>query len=287
MKFTDKLKTKVKSDSSVLCVGLDPDPSRIPDFILHRHDDINDAILDLCTIVIDESSDHCVAFKPNLAFFEALGTKGIEVFEKLCAYIPQQHIIIADAKRGDIGNTASKYRQAFFDTWKCDSVTLSPLMGIETITPFLTDERFGIFVLTLTSNPGATEFLMRPFEGYDMMAEFIADKLSKLNQSFPGHAGMVVGATHTEVLPNILRHYPDATLLIPGVGSQGGDIQILADALRGHAGIPLVNVSRGIMYGAVPAATEESELRSNIRNRAKSFQQSLLPITNNYLSNVN
>lgn len=287
MKFTEKLKSAVKSSSSILCVGLDPDPSRIPEYILNRHENITDAVLEFCTIIIDESAEYCVAFKPNLAFFEALGTRGIEVFGKLCERIPSQHIIIADAKRGDIGNTASKYRQAFFDTWKCDAVTLSPLMGFETITPFLTDERFGVFVLTLTSNPGAKDFLMRPFEGYDMMAEFIAANLEKHNHSFPGHAGLVVGATHPDLLQKVLKHYPDATLLIPGIGTQGGDIQVLIGAVEHHRGIPLINVSRGIMYGAVPAATEESQLRENIHNRAKSYQQSLLPITHNYLSKLN
>ena len=283
MKFTEKLKSAVQTNSSVLCVGLDPDPSRIPDYILHRHDDITDAVLEFCTIVIDESSDYCAAFKPNLAFFEALGTRGIGVFEKLCERISPQHIIIADAKRGYIGNTASKYRQAFFDTWKCDSITLSPLMGFETITPFLTDDRFGVFVLALTSNPGAKDFFMRPFEGYNMMAEFIAANLAKHNQTFPGHAGLVVGATHPELLQKILCHYPDATLLIPGVGTQGGDLQELISALKHHRGIPLVNVSRGIIYGSIPAATIESQLRENIRKRAKSYQKSLLPLTELYL----
>lgn len=280
MIFTEKLKKSIQFTKSVLCVGLDPVYERIPTFITDKYGDSPESIFEFCKIVIEETSNYAAAYKPNLGFFEAYGSEGIGVFEQILSIIPSDKIIVADAKRGDIGNTASRYRDAFFGNWKCDSVTLSPLMGFETITPFLTDERFGTYVLTLTSNPGSSNFMLKPFDGFDTMSEYIASGLAALTETFPGHAGMVVGATRTSDFKSILKLHPTANLLIPGVGAQGGNINELTKALKSHQGIPLINVSRGIIYGSDTDTSSESRVRDGIRNRAKTFHKDLNPIYN-------
>jgi orotidine-5'-phosphate decarboxylase len=276
--FSEKLKASIQATQSVLCVGLDPVYERIPSFICEKFGDTPESIFEFCKIVIEESSSYTAAYKPNLAFFEAYGSDGIKVFEQILSIIPADKIIIADAKRGDIGNTAARYRDAFFSRWKCDSVTLSPLMGYETITPFMTDERFGAYVLTLTSNPGSSNFMLKPFDGFATMSEYIASSLAELTDKFPGHGGMVVGATRTADFKSILKLHPKANLLIPGVGAQGGDILELSNALKGHHGIPLINVSRGIIYGSDTDTLSESHVRDGIRNRTISFHKELTPI---------
>jgi len=276
--FTEKLKASILSTQSVLCVGLDPVFERMPSFISESSGDTAESIYKFCKIIIEETSPYAAAFKPNLGFFEAYGSDGIKVFEQLLSLIPSDKIIVADAKRGDIGNTATRYRDAFFKRWNCDSVTLSPMMGFETITPFLTDERFGTFVLTLTSNPGSSNFMLKPFDGFATMSEYIASSLAELTDKFPGHAGMVVGATRTADFKSILKLHPNANLLIPGIGAQGGDIQDLTDALNDHQGYPLINVSRGIMYGSDVDTSSELNVRNGIRERAVYFHNDLNPI---------
>lgn len=284
MKFTEKLHHAVKSRNTVLCVGLDPDPARIPEFIRRRHNTTSAIVTEFCKLVIDATRDLVVAYKPNMAFFEALGSEGIRSFESLVQRIPDDVISIADAKRGDIGNTASKYAEAYFKTWKCDSVTLSPLMGFETLDPFLTDFTKGIFTLTLTSNPGANDFLMKPFAGFGMMAEFIAHELSKRNGVSSGHPGMVIGATRPELVQKVINHYSDATLLIPGVGAQGGDVLELQEALSKHHGLPIVNVSRAILYAAETKTDED--FKKMIRDATLSYIDTLKPLTHQSLGNL-
>lgn len=285
MKFTEKLHTAVQSRNTILCVGLDPDPARIPEFIRRRHNTTSATVTEFCRLVIDATKDLVIAYKPNLAFFEALGYEGVRSFESVIQRIPDDVVSIADAKRGDIGNTASKYAEAFFKTWKCDSVTVSPLMGFETIDAFLTDSSKGIFALTLTSNPGANDFLMKPFAGFDMMAEFIAYELGKRNAISTGHPGMVIGATRPELVQKVTGHYNNATLLIPGVGAQGGDVGDLRDALVQHNGIPIVNVSRAILYASETKTDED--LKKMIRDATLSYIDTLAPLTHQTLQNLN
>lgn len=282
MTFIEKLTAAVQSCNSVLCVGLDPDPDRIPDLIKSRNKEITEAIVDFCSIVIESTSKYAIAYKPNLAFFEAHGSKGIVAFEKVLEMIPKDKISVADAKRGDIGNTASRYSEAFLHRWRCDSVTLSPLMGFETIEPFIREERHGVFVLTLTSNPGAGDFFLQPFRGFGSMSEYIADALETLDRSHPGHVGMVIGATRPEEISSVVHHHPYSTLLIPGIGSQGGDVDELIKSLENHRGIPIVNVSRGIMFGELDQQLDEQSLRRAISSRAESYYRVLIPLTRNY-----
>ena len=166
-----------------------------------------------CRRIVEETLPYAAAYKPNLAFFEALGPEGWAILDSIRRDIPADRIVIADAKRGDIGTTAERYAHAMLHVLDADAVTVNPLMGLETIAPYLTDASKATYVLTRTSNPGAEDYL------FDLAPRIAAD-LATL--AHPGHAGMVVGATHPERLPDILRHHPDAALLIPGVGAQGG-----------------------------------------------------------------
>jgi orotidine-5'-phosphate decarboxylase len=247
MTFLDKLSSAVRAKRSVLCVGLDPDPARL-----------TTSVEDHCRRVIDATLPYAVAFKPNLGFFEALGPDGLRIFERVIRHIPSDCVVIADAKRGDIGNTAERYAHAFFQEFDVDAVTVNPLMGIETVLPFLNDPAKAAFVLTLTSNPGAADFL---FE----LAPRIAASLGALDT--PGHAGMVIGATHPGAIADIIAKHPHGTLLIPGVGTQGGSIEALRGALAAHDGIPLVNVTRDIFYASDPA------------DRARQYHDDLMSIS--------
>jgi len=232
MNFIDKLAASVARTGSVLCVGLDPLPTRL-----------SESVESHCRRIVEETLPYAAAYKPNLAFFEALGPDGWAILDRIRRDIPADRIVIADAKRGDIGATAERYAHAMLHVLDADAVTVNPLMGLETIAPYLTDTTKAAYVLALTSNPGAADYL------FDLAPRIAAD-LATL--AHPGHAGMVVGATHPERLPDILRHHPDAALLIPGVGAQGGSVDALVKALAGHRGLPLVNVTRYIEYAAKP-----------------------------------
>ena len=215
MTFTEKLTRAVQSSGSVLCAGLDPDPEKIPKPLRDRIPDDGRLIFEFCRRVIEAVKPHVCAFKPNLAFFEALGAPGWSALEQVIDCIPSNRIVIADAKRGDIGNTAGKYKEAFFDRIGADAITLNPFMGMDTFEPFMQDPGKAIFVLTLTSNSGASDFMKRRFEGRASLSQYIAGELSKHQVQSATHLGMVVGATQTLELQPVLDAYPDAHLLIP------------------------------------------------------------------------
>lgn len=280
MTFTEKLRIAVNKSESVLCIGLDPDLEKIPTSIKQKFQEPADQMYQFCLDIVGSTFPYCAAYKPNLAFFEALGSKGIQVFEKVLQTIPSDKIIIADAKRGDIGNTANQYRKAFFDTWNCDAVTLSPLMGFETVVPFLDDESKGVFVLTLTSNQGSDDFFMQPFQNEPTLSQFISRELSVLDEKYPGHAGMVVGATHLDELYVVLERHREANLLIPGIGAQGGDLEKLKLALKDHKGIPLINVSRGILFGTDPDLNH----LDGMAIRASEYKRQLSDLSHKYIT---
>lgn len=279
MTFKDKLAASIHSSRSVLCIGLDPVPQKIPENFAQKFNDDNDLVAGFCKEVIKLTASHCCAFKPNLAFFESLGPKGLDTFDTVIKSIPSDKIIIADAKRGDIGNTTGFYKKAYFGHFHVDAITLSPLMGFETLTPFLNDDSKGIFVLTLTSNPGADDFLKKPFEGFSKLSEYIAHHLARLDDQYPGHAGMVVGATQTNDLKSVIVRHPEASLLIPGIGSQGGSIEELSDALSGHKGLPVINSSRSILY----AGGNSVNWGSAVEKAAENAKNKLRSITNRYV----
>lgn len=279
MTFIENLTQAVKRSKSTLCVGLDPNLDLLPRPVKDQFEKPEEQVAYFCKLVIDYTSQYVAAYKPNLAFFEALGSKGLEVFEEVINHIPDDKIIIADAKRGDISSTAEHYCKTYFDVFDVDAITLNPLMGFETLNAFSNYEEKGVYVLALTSNPGANDFLKRPFEQFDSLSQYIADQLSKKARFIDTHLGMVIGATQADEAQVVLQHHPDGCLLIPGIGAQGGSVTELAKALEGHNGIPLISSSRSIIY----AGKNEGDWPEYVAEQAKKMKQQLMSITEQYV----
>ena len=279
MTFTQKLQKAVQSSKSTLCVGLDPNLSLLPASIKANFSESEEQVIFFCKTVIDHTKEFCAAYKPNLAFFEALGSSGLQVFHEILAHIPQDRIVVSDAKRGDISTTAEHYKKSFFDQFHVDAITLNPLMGFETLDAFTTDATKGIYVLALTSNPGADDFLKKPFAGFNMMAQYIASELEKRSNSSNAHLGMVIGATQSELSKSVTDLHKKSSLLIPGIGAQGGSIEELAEALKDHEGIPLINSSRGIIY----AGSNHENWTEHVAHKAREMKEKLNLITERYV----
>lgn len=279
MDYNDKLKAAIESSRSCLCVGLDPNLDRIPDSIKQQYPDESEQVFYFLKSVIALTQKNCAAYKPNLGFFEALGASGLEVFQKVIEFIPSNKVIIADAKRGDISTTAKHYAKAYFEKFNVDAVTINPLMGFESLNPFLEYPGKGVYTLTLTSNPGASDFLTQPFKEYATMASYIAHRLSELQKNHATHLGMVIGATKAEGMSDVIQHHSRGALLIPGIGAQGGSISALEDALENHQGIPLINSSRSILY----AGENSDDWKQAVKEKSKEFKKALKPITRKHV----
>ena len=265
---------QIKEKSSYLCVGLDTDLSKIP---RHLQENKN-AIVEFNKAIIDATKDYCVSYKINTAFYEANGSKGWEDMEETVNYIPPTHFKIADAKRGDIGNTSSQYAKAFFETLKFDAITVAPYMGEDSIRPFLEYENKWTIVLGLTSNNGAKDFEMKKLVGenitkhdaphlYEMVLQTVTKWGNKENLMF------VVGATQASELANIRQYIPDNFLLVPGVGFQGGSLsQTSKYGLNKDYGL-LVNASRAIIYagGGENFAAEAAEIAQQYQLEMKGY----------------
>ncbi len=255
------LKRLIQDKKSFLCVGLDPDWDKLPDKIRKEPE----PILSFNKAIIDATVDYAVAYKPNMAFYEALGSKGWDILYETLAYIPEGIFTIADAKRGDIGNTADQYAKAFFDELDFDAVTLSPYMGRDAIEPFLTHENKWAIILALTSNPGANDFQLlnsgdKPL--YAHIMEKAKDWGNAENTMF------VFGGTQASYLKNAREYCPDHFLLIPGIGKQGGDLEQVAEfGMNKDYGI-LVNVSRSILY-----AGTDKDFKKQAREAAHGYQK--------------
>ena len=254
MNYTE-LYENIRCKGSFLCVGLDTDPEKIPTCVRERHGDAS--ILAFNKAIIDATAPYTVAYKPNIAFYEAEGVSGWQQLAETVRYIRSNHpdiLIIADAKRGDIGNTADRYARAFFETMDFDAVTLAPYMGSDSIRPFLRHSgRWGI-VLAMTSNKSAEEFETLPLaDGMPLYERVIRDTVRNVDTEFGDSRErlmFVVGATRPEKLAEIRRYCPDHFLLVPGVGAQGGSLKEVARCgLNSHCGL-LVNSSRGIIYAS-------------------------------------
>lgn len=229
---------------SFLCVGLDPDPDKMPA-------SLNGDLLRFNKAIIDATADYAIAFKPNLAFYEAQGPAGYKAFEETVRYIREHYpdqFIIADAKRGDIGNTSKAYARSFFETLDVDALTVAPYMGEDSITPFLGYEGKWVIVLALTSNKGSLDFQMiRDSEGTPLY-EHVLRKTQQWGS--PDNMMFVAGATRGEMLQDVRRLVPDHFLLVPGVGAQGGSLAEVAQyAMNAQCGI-IVNSSRGIIHAS-------------------------------------
>lgn len=233
---------QIKKKQSFLCVGLDADIDKIPKHLL----ELDDPIFEFNKQIIDATKDLCVAYKPNTAFYETLGAKGWESLQKTVDYIPNDIFTIADAKRGDIGNTSKMYAKAFFDTLNFDSITVAPYMGEDSITPFLEFKNKWVILLALTSNKGAEDF--QTIEGVDQKKLF--EKVLEQSKQWGNDENLmyVVGATRPEMFTGIRKIVPDSFLLVPGVGAQGGSLsEVCKYGMNDQCGL-LVNSSRGIIY---------------------------------------
>ena len=240
----------IKKRSSYLCVGLDTDTEKIPQHLLQE----DDPVFTFNRAIIDATRELCVSYKINTAFYEANGAAGWETMKKTVEYIGTEHFCIADAKRGDIGNTATQYARAFFEAMPFDAVTVAPYMGEDSVRPFLGYPGKWAIVLGLTSNPGAADFEMLTVR--DGKAAGTEEKLyervlrSTAGWGEPGNLMFVVGATRAEAFEQVRRLVPDHFLLVPGVGTQGGSLKDISEkAMNADVGL-LVNVSRGICYAS-------------------------------------
>ncbi len=240
-----KLIATIKEKKNFLCIGLDPDFERMPPHILHAED----PIFAFNKAIIDATRPHCVAYKPNVAFYECHGAAGWESLAKTAAYIGKDHFTIADAKRGDIGNTSKKYAETFFSSMDFDAVTVAPYMGRDSVQPFLEFENRWAVILALTSNIGADDFQrLRTESGEEFYMEVIRKAVewgSEENVMF------VAGATRPDMLAKIRTLAPNHFFLVPGVGAQGGDLaEVCRYGLNDSVGL-LVNAGRSILYADI------------------------------------
>ena len=265
---------QIREKQSFLCVGLDTDLKKIPQHLLAE----DDAIFAFNKAIIDATAPYCVSYKPNLAFYEAFGVKGLMAFERTIKYLKANYpnpFIIADAKRGDIGNTSTMYARTFFEKYDVDSLTVAPYMGEDSVTPFLGYEGKWVILLALTSNKGSHDFQLT--ESPD--GERLFEKVLRRSQQWATNEQMmyVVGATQGEMFEDIRRLAPTHFLLVPGVGAQGGSLQeVCKYGMTKDCGL-LVNSSRGIIYAsqgkdfAEAAAEKARELQQQMAQELKRF----------------
>ena len=263
----EQLIQQIFQKKSFLCVGLDTDAKKIPAHLL----DLHDPIVEFNKAIIDATAPYCVAYKPNLAFYEAHGIHGMIAFKKTIEYIRERHphhFIIADAKRGDIGNTSKMYARTFFEEYDVDALTIAPYMGEDSVTPFLEYEGRWVVMLALTSNKGSFDFqLMQDADG-----ERLFEKVMRKGQEWgtPQNMMFVVGATRGEMFKDVRRVAPDHFLLVPGVGAQGGSLEeVCRYGMTKDCGL-LVNSSRGIIY-----ASSDDNFAEIAANKAREIQQQM------------
>ncbi len=243
---TQQLVQQIKTKKSFLCIGLDVDLNKIPQHLLK----LEDPIFEFNKAIIEATHDLCVAYKPNTAFYEAFGLKGWQSLENTIKYINEQYpeiFTIADAKRGDIGNTSTMYAKAFLEDLNFDSVTVAPYMGKDSVEPFLAFENKHTILLALTSNEGAFDFQTKIVDGEELYKKVIKTSKTWINSQ---NLMYVVGATKAEYFTEIRKIVPDSFLLVPGVGSQGGSLyDVCVYGMNADIGL-LINSSRGIIYAS-------------------------------------
>ncbi len=258
-----ELVNNIKTKKSFLCVGLDTDLNKIPPHLL----DTEDPIFEFNKAIIEATSDLAVAYKPNIAFYEMLGPQGWNSLKKTLDIIPDNIFTIADAKRGDIGNTSGYYAKTFFDSYNFDSVTVAPYMGADSVTPFLEFKDKWVILLALTSNMGANDFQYFEQDG-EKLFERVLSKSSEWGN--PENLMYVVGATRAEMLADVRKIIPDSFLLVPGVGAQGGSLSEVAKfGMNKDCGL-LVNSSRGIIY-----ASQGEDFAEVAREKAMEMQKDM------------
>jgi len=270
---TQQLVEQIHKKQSFLCIGLDTDLEKIPPHLLSRED----PLFAFNKAIIDATHHLCVAYKPNTAFYEAYGIKGWQALEKTIKYLNENYpeiFTIADAKRGDIGNTSSRYAKAFFEELGFDSVTIAPYMGRDSVEPFLDFDNKHTILLALTSNEGANDFQTNKIDGIELYKKVLKTSLTYKNAQ---NLMYVVGATKASFLEDIRTIIPDSFLLVPGVGAQGGSLkEVCHFGMNKQIGL-LVNSSRGIIYAsrsenfANEAAKKAQELQRQMKEELKSL----------------
>ncbi|MBT8305130.1 MAG: orotidine-5'-phosphate decarboxylase [Bacteroidia bacterium] len=268
---TEQLTREIRKKKSFLCIGLDVDLDKIPKHLLKE----KDPIFAFNKAIIDATHHLCVAYKPNIAFYEAYGIKGWQSLKKTIEYLNEHHpgiFTIADAKRGDIGNTSSMYAKAFFEDLNFDSITIAPYMGKDSVEPFLAYKDKYSILLALTSNKGALDFQTKDSEGEELYKRVIETSRSYANSE---NLMYVVGATKAEYLTEIRKIIPNSFLLVPGVGAQGGSLQDVCNhGMTKDIGL-LVNSSRGIIY-----ASNKDDFAHVAAQKAKELQEQMEVILN-------
>lgn len=265
----------IKKKQSFLCVGLDTDLKKVPEFLLSKED----PIFEFNKSIIDATAPFCIAYKPNLAFYECFGTEGWIAFEKTIKYIKENHpdiFIIADAKRGDIGNTSKMYARSFFEHLDIDALTVAPYMGEDSVTPFLGYDNKWVIVLGLTSNKGSHDFQLTKDENGTPLFETVMRKVSSWGTT--DNTMFVVGATQGQMFEDVRKIVPNHFLLVPGVGAQGGSLQDVAKyGMTPECGL-IVNSSRAIIYAsnsedyAEAAAREAEKVRNEMSELLKAHK---------------
>ncbi len=265
----DQLIAQIKKKKSFLCIGLDVDLNKIPHHLLKEED----PIFAFNKAIIDATHQLCVAYKPNTAFYEAYGLKGWKALEKTIQYLNKNYpeiFTIADAKRGDIGNTSSRYAKAFFEDLAFDSITVAPYMGKDSVEPFLAFEGKHTILLALTSNDGASNFQTKSVDGKELYKQVIETSKTWKNSK---NLMYVVGATKAEYFADIRQIIPDSFLLVPGVGAQGGNLQeVCKYGMNKNVGL-LINSSRGIIY-----ASNDLDFAQASAKKARVLQQQMADI---------
>ena len=256
-----RLKEMCSTKDSHLCIGLDFDLDKMKISSINNLNSLESFIKD----VIDSTIDVCSVYKPNFAFYEKYGPEGMSLLKNIVDYINGRSIVIADAKRGDIGNTSKNYAQSIFDYYNFDAVTISPYMGSDSIIPFLEDSKKGIYLLCLTSNKSAADFQYKFSDGSHLYEDLAKLALS-LNMN--NNIGLVVGATKKEHMQKIKDIAPSLTWLVPGIGAQGGDLEQSVTIPNSNKGVGIINVSRSIIYSGNQSLDE-------IRNAAINYNKQI------------
>ncbi|RZJ67504.1 MAG: orotidine-5'-phosphate decarboxylase [Flavobacterium sp.] len=269
---TQQLLSQIREKQSFLCIGLDPDLAKMPQHLL----DEEDPIFEFNKALIDATHDLCVAYKPNIAFYEAYGLKGWISLQKTIAYLNEnfpEQFTIADAKRGDIGNTSTMYAKAFFDDLQFDSITIAPYMGKDSVEPFLAFEDKHTILLALTSNEGAFDFQTKIVDGKELYKQVLETSKGWKNSQ---NLMYVVGATKAEYLAEIRQIIPDSFLLVPGVGAQGGSLsEVCKYGMTDNVGL-LINSARAVIY-----ASTGTDFADKAREEAQCMQTEMQEILSN------
>lgn len=267
-----ELAAQIRQKESYLCIGLDTDPAKIPSFLLKE----KDPVFEFNRRIIDATADLCVAYKPNIAFYESLGPAGWESLARTLEYIPEEHFTIADAKRGDIGNTADRYAVTFFEQYAFDAITVAPYMGSDSVKPFLSYDNKWTILLALTSNEGSNDYQQQLLENGKRLYQQVIDSSKAWGSS--DRLMYVVGATKAKAFEEIRQQVPDHFLLVPGVGAQGGDLETVSRlGMNKDCGL-LVNSSRGILY-----AGNDTHFAEAARDKALTIKNDMAEYLRKYL----